>query len=82
MAERSGIEAPNITAVGGDMPTLNYHPVRTKDGRWIQCGNLLEHLLLAFLDAIDLLGELLADERFVDAARHVGRADRSTRRAT
>ena len=66
MAERSGIEAPNITAVGGDMPTLNYHPVRTKDGRWIQCGNLLEHLLLAFLDAIDLLGELLADERFVE----------------
>ena len=65
MAERSGIEAPNITAVGGDMPTLNYHPVRTKDGRWIQCGNLLEHLLLAFLDSVDLLGELLADERFV-----------------
>ncbi len=64
MAERSGIEAPNILTVGGDMPTLNYHPVRTADGRWIQCGNLLEHLLLAFLDAIDLLGELLADDRF------------------
>ena len=66
MAERSGIEAPNILAVGGDLPTLNYHPVRTKDGRWIQCGNLLEHLLLAFLDATELLGELLADERFVE----------------
>ena len=65
MVERSGREAPNITAAGGDMPTLNYHPVRTKDGRWIQCGNLLEHLLMAFLDAIDLLGELLADDRFV-----------------
>jgi crotonobetainyl-CoA:carnitine CoA-transferase CaiB-like acyl-CoA transferase len=64
MIERSGTEAPNITAVGGDMPTLNYHPVRTADGRWIQCGNLLEHLLMAFLDATDLLGELLADERF------------------
>ena len=38
------------------------------DGRWIQCGNLLEHLLLAFLDATDLLGELLVDERFVGAA--------------
>jgi crotonobetainyl-CoA:carnitine CoA-transferase CaiB-like acyl-CoA transferase len=63
-AERSGIEAPNILTAGGDMPTLNYHPVRAADGRWIQCGNLLEHLLLAFLDAIDLLAELLVDDRF------------------
>ncbi len=46
------------------MPTLNYHPVLAKDDRWIQCGNLLEHLFLSFLDAIDLLGELLADEVF------------------
>jgi crotonobetainyl-CoA:carnitine CoA-transferase CaiB-like acyl-CoA transferase len=64
MAERSGMEAPNILAAGGDYPTLNYHPVMAGDGRWIQCGNLLEHLLIAFLDATDLLGELLADERF------------------
>ena len=63
VAERSGMEPPDLLAAGGDMPTLNYHPVRTKDGRWIQCGNLLEHLLYAFLDATDLLGELLADER-------------------
>lgn len=80
MAERSGIVAPNITAIGGDLPTLNYLPVRAQDGRWIQCGNLLEHLLMTFLDATDLLGELLADPRFegppaawdepaVDAAR-------------
>jgi crotonobetainyl-CoA:carnitine CoA-transferase CaiB-like acyl-CoA transferase len=66
MAERSGVEAPNILAAGGEMPTLNYHPVRAGDGVWIQCGNLLEHLLLAFLDAVDLLGELLVDERFVE----------------
>src|SRR5688500_8090666 len=64
MVERSGTEVPNITTAGGDMPTLNYHPVRTADGRWIQCGNLLEHLLMAFLDATDLLGELLVEERF------------------
>lgn len=66
MAERRGVEAPNITAAGGDLPTLNYHPVMAADGVWIQCGNLLEHLLLAFLDAIDLLGDLLADDRFVE----------------
>ncbi len=65
MSERSGLEAPNILAAGGDMPTLNYHPVRAKDGRWIQLGNLLEHLLYAFLDATDVLGDLLLDERFM-----------------
>tara|TARA_B100002003_G_scaffold208255_1_gene202865 strand:- start:16 stop:2364 length:2349 start_codon:yes stop_codon:yes gene_type:complete len=30
------------------MPTLNYHPVQTKDGRWIQLGNLLPHLYMNF----------------------------------
>ena len=61
MAERSGVALATNPGVGADMPTLNYHPVRTKDGIWIQCGNLLEHLFLSFLDAIDLYGELLAD---------------------
>ena len=37
-----------------------------KDGRWIQCGNLLEHLLLAFLDATELLEEMLVDVRFTE----------------
>lgn len=46
------------------MPTLNYHPLRTKDAKWIQCGNLLEHLFYSFLDATDLLGEFLIDEKF------------------
>lgn len=65
VTERTGVAGVNVTSMGGDMPTLNYHPIRTKDGRWIQCGNLLEHLLMACLDAMDLLGELLADDRFV-----------------
>jgi crotonobetainyl-CoA:carnitine CoA-transferase CaiB-like acyl-CoA transferase len=67
MAARGAGDMPNLSTAGGDLPTLNYHPVRTADGRWIQCGNLLEHLLMSFLDAIDLLGELLADDRFVMA---------------
>ena len=33
------------------MPTINYHPVRTKDGKWLQLGNLLPHLLDNFLNA-------------------------------
>ena len=66
-SERSGIAVVNLASAGGEMPTLNYHPIRTADGRWIQCGNLLEHLLIAFLDATDLLGEMLAEERFAAA---------------
>jgi crotonobetainyl-CoA:carnitine CoA-transferase CaiB-like acyl-CoA transferase len=60
----TGQPPPDPKLVGGMMPTLNYHPVLAKDDRWIQCGNLLEHLFLSFLDAIDLLGELLEDEAF------------------
>ena len=45
-----------------DLPTLNYHPVQCRDGQWIQLGNLLEHLFLGFLEAIDLLSEFMADE--------------------
>jgi len=62
LADRAGIAPPDTS--GGDMPTLNYHPLLASDGRWIQCGNLLEHLFYAFLDAIELLPELLAEERF------------------
>ena len=40
------------------MPTLNYHPVRTKDGHWLQLGNLLPHLLANFFRAAGLADEL------------------------
>jgi crotonobetainyl-CoA:carnitine CoA-transferase CaiB-like acyl-CoA transferase len=36
------------------MPTLNYHPVMTSDGRWIQLGNLLEHHFYSFVAAAGL----------------------------
>jgi crotonobetainyl-CoA:carnitine CoA-transferase CaiB-like acyl-CoA transferase len=45
------------------MPTLNYHPVMASDGRWIQLGNLLEHLFVSFLAAADL-AEMLGEERY------------------
>ncbi len=54
---------PQIMVVGGGMPTLNYHPVMTADGRWIQLGNLLEHLFYAFMDAAGLT-ELFAEEQW------------------
>ena len=40
------------------MPTFNYHPVRTKDGQWLQLGNLLPHLLANFFRASGLADDL------------------------
>jgi crotonobetainyl-CoA:carnitine CoA-transferase CaiB-like acyl-CoA transferase len=40
------------------MPTLNYHPVRAADGRWLQLGNLLPHLFRSFVEAIGLAAEM------------------------
>src|SRR5690606_26483761 len=41
-------------AAVGRMPTLNYHPLQTKDGKWLQMGNLLQHLFDNYLAAADL----------------------------
>lgn len=40
--------------LGAGMPTLNYHPVQCKDGRWLQLGNLLPHLFVNFMKATEL----------------------------
>lgn len=45
--ERLGLPEP--PAPGAIMPTINYHPVQCADGRWLQLGNLLPHLLGEFL---------------------------------
>lgn len=50
-------------AAFGRMPTLQYQPVLTKDGRWLQLGNLVEHLFHAFLVAADL-SDVYVDERY------------------
>src|SRR5215212_1753802 len=47
-------------------PTLQYQPVLCADGRWLQLGNLLEHLFHAFINAAGL-GHIYADERFHSA---------------
>ncbi len=36
------------------MPTINYHPALAKDGRWIQMGNLLQHLFDNFVAATEM----------------------------
>ena len=50
----------------GRMPTLQYQLVLTQDGRWLQLGNLVEHLFHAFLVAADL-SEVYVDERYQGA---------------
>jgi len=58
------LERPKVTRDRTvSMPTLNYHPVRTKDGKWLQLGNLLPHLLDNFFRASGL-DAVLADEKY------------------
>ncbi|MCK9495367.1 MAG: CoA transferase [Dehalococcoidia bacterium] len=45
------------------MPTINYQPVMAADGKWIQLGNLLQHLFDNFVASADL-ADIFADERF------------------
>lgn len=49
-----------VPAAAGRMPTINYQPVMTKDGQWIQLGNLLQHLFDNFLAATDMI-DIFAD---------------------
>ena len=63
LSERDPETYPQLFNIGGGMPTLNYHPVMTRDGHWIQLGNLLEHLFYAFMDAADLT-LLFAEEQW------------------
>ncbi|MFQ5380949.1 MAG: CaiB/BaiF CoA transferase family protein [Dehalococcoidia bacterium] len=48
---------------GGLGPTLNYHPLPTADGRWLQMGNLLQHLFDNYLMAAGF-DDVFADPRY------------------
>lgn len=48
------------------LPSLQYLPVQTKDGRWIQMANNMERLFQAWIRAIGLW-ELYEDPRFMNA---------------
>ena len=45
------------------LPRIHYHPVQAADGRWMQLGNLLPHLLDNFLAVTDLL-DVVTDPDF------------------
>jgi crotonobetainyl-CoA:carnitine CoA-transferase CaiB-like acyl-CoA transferase len=64
LQDRGVLERPKVVRDRSrSMPTLNYHPVRTKDGRWLQLGNLLPHLLDNFLGTSGF-EKILAQEQF------------------
>ena len=48
------------------LPMLQYIPVRTKDGRWLQHANLMDRLFRSYLKAIGL-GWVLEEELFKNA---------------
>ncbi len=52
LRERLGL--PDPPAAAAIRPTINYQPVQCGDGRWLQLGNLLPHLLDEFLTVIGL----------------------------
>ncbi|MGK2965146.1 MAG: CaiB/BaiF CoA transferase family protein [Tepidiformaceae bacterium] len=52
-----------FAAPGARMPTLNYHPLQAKDGKWLQMGNLLQHLFDNYVAAADLM-DVYADPRY------------------
>jgi crotonobetainyl-CoA:carnitine CoA-transferase CaiB-like acyl-CoA transferase len=64
---------PMLTAVRA--PTLNYHPLPTADGRWLQMGNLLQHLFDNYLVAAGL-SDVFADPRYENPSATWADADR------
>ncbi len=54
------------TVVASRPTPIQYLPVRTRDGRWIQLANLMERLFIAEIKAIGL-GHLLEQPRYANA---------------
>jgi crotonobetainyl-CoA:carnitine CoA-transferase CaiB-like acyl-CoA transferase len=57
---------PDILGAMLRLPMLQYIPVRTKDGQWLQHANLMDRLFRAYLKAVDL-GWVLEEELFKNA---------------
>ncbi|MDP6455595.1 MAG: CoA transferase [SAR202 cluster bacterium] len=63
------------TTVAMRASPIQYLPVRTKDGKWMQLANLIERLFRSEIHAIGL-GHIYDDPRFVDAPNLVEEDDR------
>jgi crotonobetainyl-CoA:carnitine CoA-transferase CaiB-like acyl-CoA transferase len=58
--------APDTLGASVRLPMLQYLPVRTKDGRWLQHANLMDRLFRSYLKAVGL-GWVLEEELFKNA---------------
>ena len=54
------------TVIASRPTPIQYLPVRSKDGRWLQLANLMERLFIAEIHAIGL-GDMLNEARFANA---------------
>lgn len=63
------------TTIARRASPIEYLPVRTKDGRWIQLANLIERLFRSEIHAIGL-GHIYDDPRFTDAPNLIEEEDR------
>ena len=66
MINRPDIIDFDPTVVASRPTPIQYLPVRTKDGRWMQLANLMERLFIAEIHAIGL-GHLLEEPRYANA---------------
>jgi crotonobetainyl-CoA:carnitine CoA-transferase CaiB-like acyl-CoA transferase len=57
---------PDVLGAMVRLPMLQYIPVRTRDGQWLQHANLMDRLFRAFLKAVGL-GWVLEEELFRNA---------------
>jgi len=58
--------SPDTLGASVRLPMLQYLPVRTKDGRWLQHANLMDRLFRAYLKAVGL-GWVLEEDLFKNA---------------
>ncbi len=80
LQQRGVMATPPVNRTASSfMPTLNYQPVRTKDGRWLQLGNLLPHLFANFLRAVGL-DDVLTDPVYEGPPARWARDDREALR--
>ena len=62
---------PMVRFTATSMSTLGYQPILTKDGKWIQFANLLEHLFQAAVIALDLTDEIFGNAEYSGAPNRV-----------
>jgi len=69
-AERMAAE-PMARFTATSMSTLGYQPILTKDGKWIQFANLLEHLFQASIIQLGLAEEIFGNPNYEGAPNRV-----------